>query len=220
MPGFDAQLDSCGVVLRLPCILAAAAALVSCASGPSTDRAYTVAPGDRISVAYGQRQSTQRQTLVLLPDAEAAEFYSRRDTDPLAKLVAADVMQALLDAVATEGLFRHAEQHEVPGAASTIRVDINGQPRIWSKSAAMTTDELVGYHRSMAVILSVFNATDSFHVGSGDNSVLQEGERIRRQNEAARRKAEQRGAGGGGGAPPSADLGVQADVGPQGQVQR
>lgn len=169
--------------------LAVALLLASCASGPAERAPVVIVPGDRVTVVYEQRASSLRQSLITLPDAEAMSYYSQRNSDPLAKLLAVGDMQLLLDALSTSGLFRYAAADEAPGAVSVLRVDVNGQRYVWSKSAGMSIDELGGYNHAMVTFLNAYNQTDSFHVGGDENAILQEGERIRRQNEAARRHA-------------------------------
>lgn len=171
-------------------LLSAAALLAGCASGPSLDRAVTITEDDPVEVVYEQYQSGLRQTLLTPAVVDPKELYSAPGSDPLAKALPTVDMQVVLDTLATYGFFDHAMPMAQAGAVSSLQVRIGPRQQVWSKVPTMGLDELQQYHEAMAAFLNIYNATESFHAGRGDNSVLEEAERLRRRYEEMQRKSE------------------------------
>jgi hypothetical protein len=168
-----------------------------CASGPDLVRVVTLEDGQPVTVRYEQYASGLRQTLLTEGVVAAREFYSTRESDPLAKVMSTAQMQVLLDALATHGFFDRARPLDPGDAVSSISVRIDDRELLWAKRSTMQIEELTAYHQAMATFLNLYNATEAYH-SSGEDRIQDEAERIRRRNEEALRHVQGAGRQDGG----------------------
>lgn len=161
-------------------------ALTQCASGPSAK--FPLPDQAKVAVAYEQPRQGLRQSILGDKLVDPAEFYSRKDSDIFAKVASAPQMQILVDGLAGCGFFEASRTQPEPGAASFLRLEIDGVPQVWSLSAAMSDADRAGYHQALAWFQNVYNRIDAFHTGGGDTDL----EALHEQN---RRNFEQRTGG-------------------------
>ena len=163
-------------------LVLSAVALTQCATGSASP--VRIDAETRIAVSYEQPRQALRQSILGERLVDPASFYSAQESDKLAKVATNEQLRILLDGLADCGFFDRAGNASEADAASSIRVEVDGVPRVWSLTPRQSPADRASYHQALAWFQNVYNQIGAFHTGGGNTRLEDEHERLRRNFEA------------------------------------
>jgi hypothetical protein len=198
-PFADASLSSACCMVRKPSpgfavLLTAAGFVVGCQGGPELARSVTIEPGKPTHVTLVQVQGQMQFVLQNESSGAAASVYSSEKANPLAKVVADEQLQALLDVFTEKGLFATSITTVPPDARDILFVEQPGRRWTWARRRAGIQEAEGDFHEAKAYFLELYNSATAYHRGTTDRpDLLSEQDRVKAEADAAKKKLENLG---------------------------